>query len=388
MTETDYIFALQERIKELGCLYRIADIANRPELDLDDVLRTIMDIIPPSMQFPEQASVRLAIDGVSISTSSYAVDQKSIRAEIHFNHKSYGYIEVCYPKTIENNKELDFLPEEEQLLKTIAQQIALVIERKNIESTNARLEEQLRHADRLATIGQLSAGIAHEINEPLATILGFSQLVAQDNTLSHTSAKDIRKIVNAAMHAREIVRKLMLFSRQMPPKKEEVDLNKIIEDGLYFLESRCAKQSVTIERILEKGLPKIIADPGQIHQILVNLTVNAMQAMPSGGLVTIKTAWKNDFIEFSVSDTGIGMDEDMQHKLFIPFFTTKDIDQGTGLGLSVTHGIVSSHHGEIKVISAPGKGSTFTITLPIKKGKPVQKTAPLRSAKQASQSEN
>jgi signal transduction histidine kinase len=155
----------------------------------------------------------------------------------------------------------------------------------------------------------------------------------------------------------------MLFSRQVPPKMQNVNLNKLIEEGFYFLENRCEKQGITIEYDLQQNLPEIVADASQIHQVLVNLSVNAMQAMPQGGTISIKTSCHDGNIELQVSDTGIGMDKDLLQKIFVPFFTTKDVDQGTGLGLPVVHGIISSHHGAIKVESNPGKGSTFRIFL-------------------------
>jgi signal transduction histidine kinase len=354
--------ALKERIKELTCLYRIADIANRPDLGLDEIMSHIVDLIPPSFQYPELASARLMIDGSTYQSANFQASRIKLWTEIVANYSPRGLIEVFYPDRAEAKP--SFLREEQQLLKTISQQVALIIERKNMEEDNARLYEQLRHADRLATIGQLAAGIAHEINEPLGTILGFAQLVSSSGNLAPDTEADIRKIVNAALHAREVVRKLMLFSRQMPPRKEMVDLNRLIEDGFYFLENRCAKQGVAILRELEPGLPAIIADPSQLHQVLVNLTVNAMQAMPEGGTVTIRTRNAGADVEFTVSDTGIGMNPEVMQKIFVPFFTTKDIDQGTGLGLSVVHGIVTAHNGRIRVESKPRKGSVFTILFP------------------------
>jgi signal transduction histidine kinase len=237
------------------------------------------------------------------------------------------------------------------------------MERKSIQENNAKLQEQLRHADRLATIGQLSAGIAHEINEPLSAILGFAQLVLAENPLPDSAKDDMQKIVNASLHAREVVRKLMLFSRQVPPKMVAVDINKLIEDGFYFLENRCAKQGVQIVRELDPTIPNVIADPGQMHQVLVNLSVNAMQAMPDGGLIQISTRLIDNNVLLCIADTGEGMSPEVMQRIFIPFFTTKDIDQGTGLGLSVVHGIISSHNATITVASEPGKGSVFKILL-------------------------
>ncbi len=363
LSEADYVSALRERIKELSCLYSIADLANRPGLELENLLQQVVEVIPPSMMYPDQAMARLIIDGVSYLAPGYTESGHFIKAGIVVESSPRGQIEVHYP---DSEEQLEFLPEEQQLLIAVANQVALLIERKHIEESNSRLQEQLRHADRLATLGQLSAGIAHEINEPLSTILGYAQLIKEDGQLKSDSASDLGKIISATLHAREVVRKLMLFSRQMPPRLEAIDLNRLIEDGFYFLESRCSHQGVRIVRDLALDLPPLMADPGQIHQVLVNLTVNAMQALPDGGTITIRTLLKGKNVEISVSDNGIGMDSDLLQKIFIPFFTTKEIDQGTGLGLAVVHGIVTTHNGKIKVESKPGRGSVFKVSLPVK----------------------
>ncbi len=361
--DIDYIAQLNERIKELSCLYQISEISNQPDTILKDILRQIVSILPPSMQYPEIASARLLVDGDYYYSDGFRDSDLFLSVEIMVNYQPRGLIEIHYNPDEATREQVSFLQEEEKLLKTVAQQLAMIIERKNIEETNEKLQEQLRHADRLATIGQLAAGIAHEINEPLGTILGFAQLVQSSYDLSPNLAEDIQKIINASLHGREVVRKLMLFSRQMPPKMTNVNLNKIIEDGFYFLENRCLKQGIEIIRELDPAIPEIVADPGQMHQVLVNLTVNAMQAMPNGGQITIKTKHLINNIELSICDTGIGMSKELINKIFIPFFTTKDINQGTGLGLSVVHGIINTHNGQIKVESEPKKGSTFRILL-------------------------
>jgi len=372
-SDSIYIAQLKERIKELSCLYRISEISNNPSLTLKEVLISIVNIIPPAMQYPDLACARLFIDGEYFKSDSFLPGTISMAANIVVGYQPRGIIEVHYegkePDLVSTNQpdpKVSFLDEEKQLLKTIAQQIALILEQKQIEETNAKLQEQLRHADRLATIGQLAAGIAHEINEPLGTILGFAQLIQSSYQLSDNMSSDLDKIISATLHGREVVRKLMLFSRQMPPKKTLTNLNKIIEDGFYFLENRCARQGVEIRRVLDPSLPEIVADPSQLHQILVNLTVNAMQAMPDGGEIEIRTAGHGTEIELSVSDTGIGMSEDTISKVFIPFFTTKDVNQGTGLGLSVVHGIVTTHNGRIEVQSQPNQGSKFSVYFKVK----------------------
>ncbi len=358
--------ALKERVKELICLYQITQIANKPNLTINQVLQQIADILPSAMQYPEIAYARIYVDEKYYKSSPFRESKIKLSSRISSKYEQRGVLEVFYrEKKIPSYGEV-FLQEEENLLETVAKQIALIIERKQIEELNTRLQEQLRHADRLATIGQLSAGIAHEINEPLATILGFAQLVEKGEDVPQTVVDDARKIINATLHSREIVRKLMLFSRQMPPKKGKVDLNQIIDEGLYFLESRCQKSGIKIIKKPDPSIPEIYADPNQIHQILVNLIVNAIHAMPKGGKLILSTKNNNDSsVSIYVEDTGMGIKEDIRQKIFIPFFTTKSINQGTGLGLSVVHGIVSSHNGQINVKSEYGKGSAFEIKLPV-----------------------
>jgi signal transduction histidine kinase len=141
----------------------------------------------------------------------------------------------------------------------------------------------------------------------------------------------------------------------------------VIHDGLYFTEAQCARQGVAIVRDLDPDLPAIDADTGQMHQVLTNLTVNAMQAMPGGGTLTIRTRRREREIAMIVQDDGVGMTPDVVRKIFVPFFTTKSPDQGTGLGLSVVHGIVAAHGGTIEVRSDAGAGAAFEVRLPLER---------------------
>ena len=165
--------------------------------------------------------------------------------------------------------------------------------------------------------------------------------------------------------AREVIKKLLIFARQAPSKKELVNLNQLIRDGLHFFEARCAKEGIELVRLLSNHLPEIYGDQAQLNQVLVNLVVNAIQAMTHGGKLIIETKTANDNVYLIVKDTGNGMTEDVLKKIFIPFFTTKDVNEGTGLGLSVVHGIITSHKGMIKAESSVDKGSRFEIKLPI-----------------------
>ncbi|OGC92427.1 MAG: hypothetical protein A2W25_17095 [candidate division Zixibacteria bacterium RBG_16_53_22] len=356
--------ALRERVKELTCLYGIATLSEQPGISSQEILQGIADLLPPAWQYPEIACGKVVFDDFAYMSPGAVEGAQRQSARIIVHGAERGDVEVAYSKTMPDLDEGPFLQEERKLIDTVASHIALIIERKQAEEERQKLQDQLRHADRLATIGQLAAGVAHELNEPLGSILGFAQLANKNPGVPKESSGDIQRIVNAALHAREVVKKLMLFSRQMPTRKEHVDLNKIVKEGLYFLESRASKSNIEITRSLASGVPLIFADQSQLYQVLVNLTVNAVQAMPDGGKLTLKTEACGGRVHLIVEDTGIGMSQEVLGKLFIPFFTTKDVNEGTGLGLSVVHGIVTSHGGTISVESEVGHGTRFTISLP------------------------
>lgn len=358
--------ALRERIKELECLYGISKIAvEQRDIQLDGIINNILKLLPPAWQYPDITVARIVIDENNYATSDFKEGLNKQVAYIVIKGKKRGIIEIIY---IEERPELDegpFLAEERSLIETIAKELANIVERKENEVERAILQSQLQHADRLATVGELSAGVAHELNEPLASILGFSQLLKKSEELSKQATDDIDKIINSSLHAREVVKKLMFFSRQMPTENKQVNLNEVIEEGLYFLESRCVKEGIKLERSLAPKLPDIIADPVQLNQVLVNLVVNAIQAMPGGGKLNVQTTFTDNNVSLVVEDTGIGMSDEVKDQLFEPFYTTKEIGQGTGLGLSVVYGIVDSHNGIIDVKSSVGNGTRFEIKLPV-----------------------
>lgn len=357
--------ALRERIKELTCLYSIAQVVQRPGISLEEILQNIVELLSPAFQYPEIACARIILDEHSYSTTDFREDRQKLKADIIVGRERRGTVEVAYAEKKPEIEEAPFLKEEQHLLDTVARQVALIIERRQTEEDKLKLQEQLRHADRLATIGQLAAGVAHELNEPLGSILGFAQLAKKCPGLPKQAEQDIEKIVNASLHAREVVKKLLIFARQMPTQKTKVNLNQIVKEGLYFLESRCVKQGIKLIRSLSPNLPEITADPAQLNQVLVNLVVNAAQAMPEGGRLTIQTEVCEDQVLLIVEDTGIGMSDKVLKQIFIPFFTTKEVGQGTGLSLPVVHGIVTSHGGSIKVKSKVGQGTRFEIRLPV-----------------------
>jgi two-component system NtrC family sensor kinase len=359
--------SLSKRVKELTTLHGIARAEADPrDEDLAEVLERIVGLLPRAWSYPEVAEARLELDGTLHATPGFGdARAASHGVEIHVDGRRRGRIEVAYREPRPAADEGPFLDEERGLLQAVAAEVSRLVTTREAESERFLLQEQVRHADRLATIGQLSAGIAHEINEPLGGILGFAQLSRKHENLDPAVAEDLDKIVAAALHAREVVRKLMLFARQHVPARIGLNLNRIVETALSLVENQARQAGVDFESRLDPDLPDIQADAGQLQQVVVNLAVNALQAMPDGGTVIVETGASGSRVHLAVKDHGTGIAEENLERIFLPFFTTKDVGQGTGLGLAVVHGIVASHEGEIDVKSHPGRGSRFEVRLPL-----------------------
>lgn len=367
---------LIERNKELTCLYSMAKIVGRNK-PLPQMLESIAAIIPPAFQYPAITTTIIRLDQHSYGGRDTAIvgPGPTLTENLVIQRISRGNIEVIYspPKNGHKTSKTTFLAEERTLLRTIAHNLSLAIEKKEALDIKAEIENQLRHSDRLAKIGQLTAGVAHELNEPLGNILGFAQLSSKVTDLPEQVYSDLDNIIRAALHAREVIKKLMFFSRQTPPRETFVNLNRLIEDGIYLFESRCAKNGIIVTKKLCQDLPAIKADLSQLQQVFTNLVVNALQAMPEEGKLSIETSSDKEHVYLLVQDSGIGMTQETLKQIFLPFFTTKDIKQGTGLGLSVVHGIVKAHGGSIDVESSIGQGTCFRIKFPLRRLSPKEK---------------
>ena len=360
--------SLKERVKELECLYNILQISvDKQNCSLEDIFRDILEVIPRAWQYPEVTSAKIVFDNLEYFSGNYKIPLFKQKSDIIVAGKNRGFVEISYSEKTAMHDEGPFLKEERALIDNIARKLALIIIRNEEKEERRILESKLIHADRLATVGELTAGIAHELNEPLGSILGFAQLIQKEPSVNDQIQKDLDKIINASMHAREIIRKLMTFSRYDEKGSEKVCLNTILTDGIYLLESRCEKENIKVVRTLEEKLPFVYANPVQLNQVVVNLCVNSIQAMPDGGKLILHTFSNEEYVILVVQDTGTGISENHLPKIFNPFFTTKDSNTNTGLGLSVVHGIIQSYKGDIKVESNLGVGTRFEIALPIMK---------------------
>ena len=230
-------------------------------------------------------------------------------------------------------------------------------------------ESRLVQAAKLAAVGEMAAGIAHELNNPLTTVSGFTELVLEEIPEGNTAHNDLELVLREAQRARGVVRRLLDFARQSESAHVRSDINEIIMDGLALVNHLLRMSGVQLYTDLGKDLPWISVDRNQIKQVILNLIHNALHAMPTGGELRIITKCQqrdqHDWLTMSITDTGIGIAPENIERVFEPFFTTRAKDGGTGLGLSVTYGIITDHGGVINVVSEVGKGTTFTVWLPV-----------------------
>jgi two-component system cell cycle sensor histidine kinase/response regulator CckA len=258
----------------------------------------------------------------------------------------------------------------------------VAVERLSRERTEVALsksEEQLRQAQKMEAVGSLAGGIAHDFNNLLSVILSYSELLSEDLRPNDPMREDLDEIKGAGLRAVELTRQLLAFSRQQVLVPKIVDLNEIV-GGMEKMLRRLIGEDVELVAIAAPSLRRIVVDPGQIEQVIMNLAVNARDAMPQGGQLTIETAEvdldegaaaehegleRGRHVMLAVSDTGTGMDHATQARIFEPFFTTKDVGKGTGLGLSTVFGITKQSGGAISAASEPGKGTTFTVYFPV-----------------------
>lgn len=236
-------------------------------------------------------------------------------------------------------------------------------------SAQMEAEARLIQAAKLAAVGEMAAGVAHELNNPLTTVVGFTELALDDLPIDSPIRKDLDLVLQEARRARSVVRRLLDFARQSETSRVKADINEIVDDVVMLTKHLMHTSHVVSEVRLGESLPWVLVDRNQIKQVVINLVNNGLYAMPQGGRLVVETAeqtrYNSHWITLTVRDTGVGIPPENLQRIFEPFFTTRADSGGTGLGLSVTYGIVTDHAGMIEVESAVQQGSTFVVWLPL-----------------------
>jgi two-component system NtrC family sensor kinase len=256
------------------------------------------------------------------------------------------------------------------LCQAIDQMADVVVQRE--QELKALTRQQIGRSEKLASLGRLAAGVAHEINNPLTGVLTFAHLMREKSNMDDQDREDLDLIIRETTRAAEIVRGLLDFARERATIKEPLSINDVVQRTIRLIRNQKLYDRIEIREELSNDLPDVEGDMNQLQQVMLNLALNGCEAMPQGGVLTIYTQVVDDRVLLRISDTGCGIPRELYDKIFEPFFTTKPVGKGTGLGLSVTYGIVQQHGGTLEFESEENLGTTFLITLPAHGSEPVQ----------------
>ncbi len=353
---------LKERVKELTCLYQVTSIIVNSDYDeLDTSLEAIVYCLKRAWQFENDTEVYLKVADYKTETKNYQPNMVFLEQDIKVFNNVDGVIKIGYP--LERYSKSDFLTEERTLLHSVSLAVGNLMERKQIRDSEVAAKMQMERADRLHILGEITAGIAHELNTPLANILGFAELLKEKVKIKENS-RDLEKIMENAVFSREIVKKLMFFACEMPHKKDEIELNTLLEDSLKLLSPSFKDKNIVLKKEFSNANILLRADSVQLTQVLFNLIMNAIYYSPIGGKIEVALTEKTKIVQICIADQGKGIAAKNKDKVFEPFFTTKPLGEGSGLGLSVVHGIIDSHKGTILHKPNTPKGTIFMIDFP------------------------
>lgn len=360
-------YVLNERVKELRCLYSIGQLIAKNGADIDRMLKDIVELLPLGWQYPDITCARINLYDKEYKTGNFAVTEWRLSSDITIDSQKIGNLEICYLEERHKTYDCPFLPEERELLEGITTMVSDFMSRKQGEKERRQFEQQSQAQSRLASVGQMAAGMAHEINNPLTAVIGFADLLL-NRSLPVDIREDIETISKASQRVSDILRRMLTFARQYKPERKYLDINEILENTIGIRAYTMETSNIHVTRQLEPELPMTMIDGGQIQQVFLNIIINAEQSMKlahNNGNLIVKTEKVNGTINISFKDDGPGISREDLQQIFDPFFSTKEVGQGTGLGLSICHGIISEHGGGIYAESELGSGTTFTVELPI-----------------------
>lgn len=361
--------ALRERLKELGCVYRTLALASAHERPLAELCREIADVVPPGMLHDDIAVARIEIDAEQYRSSRWQTPVVAIEVPIRSAGTESGRVQVGYLERRGTGEA--FLDEEREMLAAVATHIGHMLDRRAMAARLARSE-------RLSAVGELTGGIAHDFNNLLTVVLGNAELLSErlrgDPELGPLA--DMTRI--AAERGADLTGRLLAFARRQPLDPQTTDVNRLLASMADLLRRTLGEQ-IEIEFAADDALWAAMVDAPQLENAILNLCLNARDAMPEGGHLTIETrnselddsyASRHDelmpgqYVMIGVSDTGIGMDALTVERAFEPFFSTKDVGQGSGLGLSMVYGFIKQSRGHVRIYSEPGDGTTVRLYLP------------------------
>ena len=370
--------ALRERMKELRCLYSIIDMLGKTDT-IEETLQKTVEIMPSGLNCSEIACARITLGDQEFKTENFQETAWKLSTDMIVSGKPVGVVEVRYLGEMSDSDEGPFLKEERDLINAVAERLGRTIERNGMES-------QLKQAQKMESVGRLAGGVAHDYNNALSVIIGFTEMAIDGVDPTGPLRDDLDEVLKAANRATDITRQLLAFARKQTISPKVLDLNDNVESMLKMLR-RLIGEDIDLVWSPGAGLWPVKMDPSQIDQIMANLCVNARDAIVGVGKVTIETENSTldatycadhpgfvpgEFVLLAVSDNGCGMDKEILDKIFEPFFTTKDVDKGTGLGLAMVYGIAKQNNGFVNVYSEPGQGTTIKIYLPRHGGKAVE----------------
>ncbi|MDT0686021.1 sensor histidine kinase [Autumnicola psychrophila] len=354
---------LEERVKELTCLYNVSSAIRKHSGSVTSTLTEICQITKQAWLYSEDAVVELQLKDYNISTGDIPVRTVTQQNNIIIFGEESGVLIVHY--NAEKYTKAHFLDEEQKLLHKLAIEISEFFERQETQKKEEHLKRIAERNDRLSILGEITAGIAHELNTPLGNILGFAELIAS-NSQNPQIEKDATKIIKSAIFSREVVKKLMFFACEMPQDKKAIQIRPVILQALALLGPNFEKANVNHRFHIDNPELEAQLDSIQFTQVLFNLLINAIYISPPKSTISITITSSEKLFILEITDEGPGISPDLKAKIFEPFFTTKPIGEGAGLGLSVVHGIIKGHKGEIAVYDNDEAGAIFQVQLPLK----------------------
>jgi signal transduction histidine kinase/ligand-binding sensor domain-containing protein len=370
---------LDERVKELGCLYGISKLVEK-EHNLEEILHGTVLLIPPAWWYPEVTCAQIRVAGQVYRSYNFKETQWRQSQKITVFGRAVGTIEIYY---LEEKPEIDegpFCKEERNLINAIAERLGYIIGLKQAEEEREMLEVQLRHSQKMEAIGTMAGGISHNFNNILAAIIGYAEMVKKEMPENIKAYKYIGRVLGAAHRATDLVRQIMAFSKQKDSPKAPYPPDDLLHEVLDSIRNSIHK-NIKVDEIISTDIGNINLAQSLFRTVVGNLCMNALDAMGEGhgilGVTLENIELKGEdlrgeleinpgeFVKLTITDTGHGIAAENMTRIFNPFFTTKEVGQGEGIGLSVVHGIVKKRGGRIIVESEPGKGAAFHVFLPV-----------------------